>query len=1433
MQSKHKPSSPPAPLFALVGLLFLIAGSFLACIFLAQSDYPQVRSESTRRGEVGDDDATSKAQPATIPPNGRSVSVIPAAAFSRETQRLVRWIDAGNPIEIRIGDGRPRSYGLHPATVTTDAFVIATGPAKTLPAVFRVFSGRELLPGGGLGPPVALAVVNDAASFAVTTEEGNFIVETDSDSHELIATKLRDFGGNGEDGNQGTHSASCRVGMDGLATTVVSRNESAKDPEQLRADLIFPDDGTSSTAPEEPLAPAAWVDHPYFRRGTEYDASLKDVIVLWASSQSQTGSSADLSSRAASYLTYAARVADTYERQLGFRYLLQELILIASDSGEADPGNPPSGTTDLAHWKNWLDTYRPQGIYGWGHAALWTVVEGSPGGVIGRSWQDFFGNSTFGQSVQERDWAWDVHNHEFGHSVGAAHTNGGVMNATLLNNEESFFHVVESGTITAAMDIYNYMANNATALANQYGPAILRHPEEIPFGVDDLVITPIDTPLLFDPLANDLTAVLNGAENVLTLVEVGQVYPKAAGSAQVVGNEIEFTPAAGFVGQAWFTYTLAGDVGNDGKGWLHSADVIVTVGGDSTLPTLTPALSATDDLIKADFSHEIRFNPLLNDEGEGRLWSGDVEVLLAPDDTTPESYSDHALHLVSATIITGNGTVAIEQRKMTRGSVASQDNDGYLVYTPGAVEPEEVVIEYVVEDANGVEHTGTIRLKQTATVTVSTDRSIMPETLGRTTTVTFTRGTTADVGSAEIVEFSIKGAASLVGSQADLATGGFDAFDPVTGRGSVAIPAGETSATIVFSALHDGLSEPDEPVTVRIVRLSSLLIGIPYKTTFLVTDDDTALQEDLEDQVADLWEDAEGDDFSWSIAQGPTLTRGTGPDVDHTTGTAAGHFLYTESSNPNNPSKRADIVSPFIDLVGADSADFEFWYNMFGATMGDLHVDVFSGGVWVDDVTPVLSGQQSADGSLGEWKMRTISLAAYLGESIRIRFRGITGSDTSDMAIDDLRVTMTRTVSPAAPVIVQQPMSQSVQLPAPFYLSVIAQAFPAPSYQWRRNGIDIPGATGPTFYVSNASMGDLGNYTCVVANSAGTATSAPATISTPGAEPATIVSEPLNQNVNEGDTVVFSVTATGAPAPTFQWRRNGVDLYDGAGVSGANLNALTLTSVAAGDAGSYTCFVSNTFGSDESSDATLVVNHLPAVAAGGDRIVAVNIPLPLNGSASDTDNGPGELSILWSVVSGPGAAMFTDTGALDGSVAFDTPGTYVLRLTASDTGATTFDEMTVTVVATQTFAAWISTNYPDIMGANALADANPDSDSLVNLLEFAFNLPPDEADASAYLPVVFVATDVGDGNQYLHISYRRRTGGAGETGVNYTADGIVYTVQVCTSLMSGGWESGAQHVEAVGEPADNGDGTETVTVRWKEPVSVVGWGFLRLCVTEI
>jgi hypothetical protein len=85
------------------------------------------------------------------------------------------------------------------------------------------------------------------------------------------------------------------------------------------------------------------------------------------------------------------------------------------------------------------------------------------------------------------------------------------------------------------------------------------------------------------------------------------------------------------------------------------------------------------------------------------------------------------------------------------------------------------------------------------------------------------------------------------------------------------------------------------------------------------------------------------------------------------------------------------------------------------------------------------------------------------------------------------------TISPKPPAIERQPLSQTVAEGAAVTLQVVATGQPL-SYQWQRNGSDLPGQTNATLAFASATLADSAQYRVIVSNPTGTITSEAATL---------------------------------------------------------------------------------------------------------------------------------------------------------------------------------------------------------------------------------------------------------------------------------------------------------------------------------------------------
>ena len=92
-------------------------------------------------------------------------------------------------------------------------------------------------------------------------------------------------------------------------------------------------------------------------------------------------------------------------------------------------------------------------------------------------------------------------------------------------------------------------------------------------------------------------------------------------------------------------------------------------------------------------------------------------------------------------------------------------------------------------------------------------------------------------------------------------------------------------------------------------------------------------------------------------------------------------------------------------------------------------------------------------------------------------------------------------------------------------------------------------------------------------------------------------------------------------------------------------------------------------------------NAAPTVSAGPDRSVTLPASAALDGTVTDDGlpNPPGATTPTWSKVSGPGTVTFGNANAVDTTASFSAEGTYVLRLSVTDSVLSAADEVTVTV----------------------------------------------------------------------------------------------------------------------------------------------------------
>ncbi|MGJ8639360.1 MAG: tandem-95 repeat protein [Opitutaceae bacterium] len=108
--------------------------------------------------------------------------------------------------------------------------------------------------------------------------------------------------------------------------------------------------------------------------------------------------------------------------------------------------------------------------------------------------------------------------------------------------------------------------------------------------------------------------------------------------------------------------------------------------------------------------------------------------------------------------------------------------------------------------------------------------------------------------------------------------------------------------------------------------------------------------------------------------------------------------------------------------------------------------------------------------------------------------------------------------------------------------------------------------------------------------------------------------------------------------------------------------------------------IQSIFNASTAGKSPLGANEAPQVFAGLDDFAFVGIEYTLSGSLADDGRPVGSTpSAAWSLVDGPGNAIFSDVSTVGTSVVFDTAGTYTLQLLGSDSILSSADTVQIVV----------------------------------------------------------------------------------------------------------------------------------------------------------
>ena len=265
-----------------------------------------------------------------------------------------------------------------------------------------------------------------------------------------------------------------------------------------------------------------------------------------------------------------------------------------------------------------------------------------------------------------------------------------------------------------------------------------------------------------------------------------------------------------------------------------------------------------------------------------------------------------------------------------------------------------------------------------------------------------------------------------------------------------------------------------------------------------------------------------------------------------------------------------------------------------------------------------------------------------------------------------------------APIVSGQPQNVSVVLGQTATFGVTNIGITPFTYQWRFNGVPLPGETNVTLTLNNVQTNQGGLYSVRIDNAFGLAFSANANLTV--LVPAYVAAAPTNQTVLAGNTATFSVTAGGTPPFSYQWRWNGTNL------SGATDATLNVPNAQFANQGNYSVVIVNTYGSVTSAVATLTVNSPPFITAQPvGRVASVAAPVTFNVGVSGTAPFTYQWRFNGTNLSGSTAPSFTIGGVVPAHA-----GPYSV-IVANAFGSATSTIAPLVVIPVRVFSPWGTT----------------------------------------------------------------------------------------------------------------------------------------------
>jgi len=230
----------------------------------------------------------------------------------------------------------------------------------------------------------------------------------------------------------------------------------------------------------------------------------------------------------------------------------------------------------------------------------------------------------------------------------------------------------------------------------------------------------------------------------------------------------------------------------------------------------------------------------------------------------------------------------------------------------------------------------------------------------------------------------------------------------------------------------------------------------------------------------------------------------------------------------------------------------------------------------------------------------------------------------------------------------QPDLGPDIQQCANTPISIDGTALNAVNYQWQKDGVDIPGATDPTYTVTES-----GTYTVIVTN--GVCEKSDDIFIEMEEVPIVDLGDDIHECEGSAATLTANVSNLSGDE-TYQWQKDGVDI---AGATGTTLDV--------DQSGIYTVNVTNSLGCVGTDEIEVIFDEMPDLDLGPDLLLCPDEEAVITSNVIDAD------TYTWEI-NGQTSTNTTDT------MIIDNPGDYDVTLTITRGMCTASDSVHITIL---------------------------------------------------------------------------------------------------------------------------------------------------------